>query len=149
MRSKEEIFKALPYRRPFLFVDEILKLDQDGVEGYYQFKEDEYFYQGHFIDNPVTPGVILTECMAQIGLVALGMYLLGNDSESHKPSLAFTASDVEFLAMVHPGESVKVIGEKILWRLGKLKVRTAMYNEREELVCRGVLSGIIKKRDDE
>ena len=47
-----------------------------GAEGFYTFKEDEYFYQGHFKDNPITPGVILTEVMAQIGVVCLGIYLL-------------------------------------------------------------------------
>lgn len=76
MSEFQQIVSALPYEKPFLFVDEIVHLDESGIEGNYRFKEDEYFYQGHFKNYPVTPGVILTECMAQIGLVCLGVYLV-------------------------------------------------------------------------
>ncbi len=61
------IISKLPYKKPFLFVDEILQIDEDGCTGSYTFPEDSDFYKGHFKDHPVTPGVILTECMAQIG----------------------------------------------------------------------------------
>lgn len=144
MNIKEQILNALPYSKPFLFVDEIYKLDENGVEGSYRFLEDEYFYAGHFIGNPVTPGVILTECMAQIGLVVLGMYLTGKYDKQGSVSLAFTSSDVEFLSMVKPGEKVLVKSQKEFWRLGKLRVKTSMFNESGDLVCRGSLSGMIK-----
>ena len=71
----EEIIASLPYRTPFLFVDELEEITNNGSKGYYQLKNDEYFYQGHFPDNPITPGVILIEIMAQIGLVCFGIYL--------------------------------------------------------------------------
>jgi len=57
----------------FLFVDTIQKVDEDGVIGTYRYDESLAFYKGHFIDKPVTPGVILTETMAQIGVVCLGI----------------------------------------------------------------------------
>ena len=69
----EEIIASLPYRTPFLFVDELEEITNNGSKGYYQLKTDEYFYQGHFPDNPITPGVILIEIMAQIGLVCFGI----------------------------------------------------------------------------
>ena len=72
--TKKEIISKLPYSKPFLFVDELLHIDENGVEGTYTFDENLDFYKGHFKDNPVTPGVILTEVMAQIGLVCLGIY---------------------------------------------------------------------------
>ncbi|MDI1303260.1 MAG: hydroxymyristoyl-ACP dehydratase, partial [bacterium] len=72
---KEEIISKLPYSKPFLFVDEIINVNENGVEGSYTFNETLDFYKGHFKDNPVTPGVILTEVMAQIGLVCLGIFL--------------------------------------------------------------------------
>lgn len=149
MATWEEILKALPYQKPFLFIDEIHKLDDNGVEGSYRFKEDEFFYSGHFINNPVTPGVILTECMAQIGLVVLGIHLAGNSDSYKEMNLAFTASEVEFLTMVKPGERVVVKSEKMFWRLGKLRVKTLMNNERGDLVCRGTLSGMIKQKNNE
>jgi 3-hydroxyacyl-[acyl-carrier-protein] dehydratase len=76
--EKEEIKLNLPYAKPFLFVDDISHIDENGVEGNYTFDENLDFYKGHFKDNPVTPGVILTEVMAQIGVVCLGIYLLNN-----------------------------------------------------------------------
>ena len=62
--NNQKIIQLLPYQTPFLFVEELTSLSENGVEGFYTFKEDEYFYQGHFKDNPITPGVILTEVMA-------------------------------------------------------------------------------------
>ena len=71
----QKLIDQLPYSNPFLFVDVIREVSEDGVVGSYTFKKDEYFYRGHFKDYPITPGVILTECMAQIGVVCLGVYL--------------------------------------------------------------------------
>ena len=77
MKHCQEILAKMPYSRPFLFVDEFSEITEHGAKGSYSFRKDEYFYQGHFPENPVTPGVIMTETMAQIGLVGLGMFLTG------------------------------------------------------------------------
>ncbi len=151
MKDFQYIIDQLPYRRPFLFVDELSQLDDEGVEGYYRFREDEYFYHGHFVGQPVTPGVILTECMAQIGLVCLGIYLvqrlkLKGQSSVLKPErlgIAFSESQVVFEKAVFPGEKVKVFSRKKYWRLGKLKCAVEMFNESGERVCYGTLSGLI------
>ncbi|MNI79112.1 3-hydroxyacyl-[acyl-carrier-protein] dehydratase FabZ [compost metagenome] len=63
-----DIITKLPYRDPFLFVDELLHVDDNIIIGSYRFNENLDFFKGHFYGNPVTPGVILTETMAQIGL---------------------------------------------------------------------------------
>lgn len=68
----KDIIAKLPYTKPFLFVDELLHIDENGSMGTYTFDENLDFYKGHFKEKPVTPGVILTETMAQIGLVCLG-----------------------------------------------------------------------------
>lgn len=115
------------------------------VEGYYTFKKDEYFYQSHFKENPVTPGVILIECMAQIGLVCLGIYLLNSEESSVKTSVAFSSSQVDFLIPVFPGEKVNVVSEKVYFRFNKLKCKVKMFNEKGELVANGELSGMVKK----
>ena len=96
-------------------------ISTERVEGYYTFKKDEYFYQSHFKENPVTPGVILIECMAQIGLVCLGIYLLNSEEVSVKTSVAFSSSQVDFLIPVFPGEKVNVVSEKVYFRFNKLK----------------------------
>jgi len=137
----EDIIAQLPYTKPFLFVDSLLLVTEDRAEGEYRFKEDEYFYQGHFKGNPVTPGVILTECMAQIGLVCLGIQLIDGLSESAK--IALVSNDVHFYLPVYPGEKVKVISEKEYFRFGKLKCQVKMINEEGVIVCKGTISGMI------
>lgn len=138
----QEIISKLPYSKPFLFVDEIVKIDENGVEGTYTFDENLDFYKGHFKNNPVTPGVILTEVMAQIGLVCLGIFLL-NKLLNKTTSIALTSIEIEFLKPVFPNEKVIVISEKIYFRFGKLKCKVKMINEKEELVCMGVIAGML------
>src|SRR3569833_146061 len=70
------ILSHLPYKSSFRFVDHITELSEDGVVGEYTLREDAFFYEDHFEGNPVTPGVIITEIMAQIGLVVLGIFLI-------------------------------------------------------------------------
>lgn len=140
--TNQEIIAKLPYSKSFLFVDEILHINENGVEGTYYFDENLDFYKGHFKDNPVTPGVILTEAMAQIGLVCLGIFLL-DDSFNKAISIALTSSEIEFLKPVFPNERVTVISEKIYFRFGKLKCKVIMKNEKGEEVCRGIIAGMI------
>jgi 3-hydroxyacyl-[acyl-carrier-protein] dehydratase len=138
--TKQEIILKLPYSKPFLFVDELLSIDENRLEGIFTFDEKLDFYKGHFKDNPITPGVILTETMAQIGLVCLGIYL--NEGNELK-NIGFTSSEVEFLKPVYPNEKVTVISEKIYYRFGKLKCKVRMLNDKNEEVCRGTLAGMI------
>ena len=137
-----EIIEKLPYSEPFLFVDELLHVDEDSVSGTYTFKENLDFYKGHFKDNPVTPGVILTETMAQIGMVCLGIYLLG-DAFKKETVIAFTSADMQFLKAVYPNEKVTVTSQKTFFRFGKLKCEAVMKNEAGQEVCKGVLAGMI------
>ena len=140
--TNQEIISKLPYSKPFLFVDEIIQINENGVEGTYTFNENLDFYKGHFKDYPVTPGVILTETMAQIGLVCLGIFLL-NDSFNKNTSIALTSTEIKFLKPVFPNEKVTVISEKVYFRFGKLKCKVIMKNEKDEEVCTGIIAGMI------
>lgn len=140
--NNQEIIAKLPYSEPFLFVDELLSINENGAEGTFTFNENLEFYKGHFKDKPITPGVILTEVMAQIGLVCLGIYLLNNEFNKMN-SIALTSTNIEFLKPVFPSEKVIVISEKIYFRFGKLKCKVIMKNEKQEIVCRGEIAGII------
>jgi 3-hydroxyacyl-[acyl-carrier-protein] dehydratase len=145
-----DILNYLPYKSSFLFVDNITSLDDDGVTGDYTFKKESFFYEDHFPGNPVTPGVIITEVMAQIGLVVLGIFLMISDvkeqgvmmDEGSFPLL--TSTNVEFFKMVLPDEKVIVTSKKQYFRFGKLKCLVEMQNAAGELVAKGVFSGIIK-----
>ena len=141
--NKLEILSKLPYTKPFLFVDEIVNINENEVEGNFTFDENLDFYKGHFKNNPVTPGVILTEVMAQIGLVCLGIYIL-NDNFNKKSIIALTSTEIEFLKPVFPNEKVTVFSQKIYFRFGKLKCKVSMTNYKNEQVCSGIISGIIK-----
>lgn len=141
-----EILQKLPYLEPFLFVDELFSLDENGAEGSYTFKKTAEFYKGHFKDNPVTPGVILTECCAQIGVVSLGIYLLDKDIKPTDKELqiGLSSSAMEFYKPVFPEERVTVYSEKIYFRFNKLKCKVKMRNSAGELVCKGTIAGMLK-----
>ena len=148
--NNKEIIQLLPYRTPFLFVEELTSISEQGIEGFYTFKEDEYFYQGHFRNNPITPGVILTEVMAQIGVVCLGLYLLRNKiSETEEPQIALTSNNIDFFLPVFPKERVIVVSEKVYFRFNKLKCNVQLFNEKNELVSRGTISGMLKPMNNE
>ena len=140
--NNQEIIAKLPYSDPFLFVDELISINENGAVGTFTFDENLEFYKGHFKEKPVTPGVILTEVMAQIGLVCLGIYLLNNEF-SKNTSIALTSTSIDFLKPVYPSEKVTVISEKMYFRFRKLKCKVTMKNENEEVVCRGEIAGII------
>ncbi len=144
---RQLILNSVPQQHPFRFIDEILELNEDHIVGAYRFRKDEYFYQGHFPDRPITPGVLLIETMAQTGVVALGLYLTllqGNKSleETKEMITLFTSAEgVEFDGIVLPGERVIVRGEKIYFRRGSLKTKVNIERENGESVCFGILAG--------
>ena len=143
--TSDEIISLLPYKEPFLFVDELYNISEEGISGHFSYNKNAFFYEGHFKDNPVTPGVILTETAAQIGLVCLGIYLLRQEiSVVNNPQIAFTSSQMDFYIPVLPGEKVFVESEKEYFRFNKLKCNVKLFNAKRELVCRGSLSGMIK-----
>jgi 3-hydroxyacyl-[acyl-carrier-protein] dehydratase len=142
--NSEQIINNLPYASPFLFVDALTEVSENGVLGNYIFKEEAFFYRGHFKENPITPGVILTETMAQIGVVCLGIYLLRDEiSLKRKLQIVLTSNQTDFYIPVLPNEKVTVISEKEYFRFNKLKCKVKMMNSKEELVCRGTISGMI------
>ena len=141
----DKIIAKLPYQHPFLFVDEILDVDEEGISGSYTYHDTHDFYKGHFKSNPVTPGVILTETMAQIGLVSFGIYLLSESGNSlSEIKIALTSSQTDFFKPVLPGEKVIVKSVKEYYRFNKLKCKVEMFNANQELVCRGEIAGMIQ-----
>lgn len=142
-----QIIAQLPYSTPFLFVDALERVNQEGTIGSYTFPKDAFFYEGHFKDHPVTPGVILTECCAQIGLVCLGIYLL--QQEVHQAmGIGLSSTEMEFLKPVYPGEKVSVQSEKVYFRFQKLKCKVRMRNSKGEVVCKGTIAGMFKNEAD-
>ena|SRR5688572_11044711 len=143
---EQNILDCMPYKAPFRFIDEILEISDDHIVGTYTFKENEFFYAGHFPENPITPGAILSECMAQIGLVALGIHLCRATPEQMKEiKTLFSSNESHYYRMVLPNEKVIVKSTKIFFRLKNLKCKVRMETESGELICEGIMVGVIAK----
>ena len=142
--TPKQVLDLIPQRDPFRFIDDILELDDDHIVGTYRFRPDADFYRGHFPGNPVTPGVILVESLAQVGIVALGIYLRAQESESNvaKVMTLFTDTDVEFSGIVNPGDRVTITAEKVFFRRLKLRSKAEMKLDDGTIVCSGTVSGM-------
>ena len=146
--NPQEILDKLPYGKSFLFVDELLHIDENGAKGTYTYAKDLPFYEGHFKNRPLTPAVILTETMAQIGLVCLGIYLLKNMETDQNIAIAMTSNAIDFLKPVSPGEKVTVTSEKVYFRFNKLSCKVKMENAAGEMVCKGNISGMLISKEN-
>jgi len=99
----EDIKKRLPHRFPFLLVDKIIALDESSIVGIKNVTFNESFFQGHFPDEPIMPGVLLVEALAQTG----GLLILNNVEEPEKYSTYFLKIDkLKFKHKVVPGDTV-------------------------------------------
>lgn len=108
----EDIMKFLPHRYPFLLVDRLV-VEETGVRGYgiKNLTMNEEFFQGHFPDNPIMPGVLQIEAMAQS---AGALVVEARNQEEGKPSVLFMSIDaVKFRKPVKPGDQLKMHVEKI------------------------------------
>ncbi|MCF0175395.1 MAG: beta-hydroxyacyl-ACP dehydratase [Bacteroidales bacterium] len=105
--NREEIKGYLPHREPMLLVDESF-MDEEGIaHGKYLIKEDEFFCRGHFPGNPIVPGVILCEIMAQSCSIALAGEINGR-------STFYSGIDnVRFKTPVKPGDLCEVSGKMV------------------------------------
>lgn len=97
--NQEEIKKILPHRDNMLLIDEVEKID-DKSFGKYYVRGDEWFLKGHFPGNPIVPGVILCEILAQSACVLLGDKMSGNITPMYTG-----LNNVRFKSSVRPGDT--------------------------------------------
>ena len=101
--DSEKIKEILPHRDPFLFIDEIYELNENDILGLKHVKADEYYFDGHFPDYPILPGVIIVEAMAQIG----GILVLTKVPDPENYLTFFAKIDkVKFKNKVFPGDTI-------------------------------------------
>ena len=129
-----DIEALLPHRKPFLFVDKLLYNGESGSASLYTFKEDEFFFKGHFPDFPIVPGVILVETMAQAG----GMALLQRGSiPKNNPFFLASIVKAKFRMQVTPNTTVKIeiknlrVSENMIRQSGIIYIREAIAAEAE------------------
>lgn len=133
-----KILSRMPYAKEFLFVDDIIYIDDTKVVGHYTFKVDSFFHKAHFINKPETPGVILIETMGQIGMVCHLIYLqkLYNDDKPFFPVLSNL--ECSFLKPVLTNDKLTIISNKIYYRHGVLKSDIQLFDSGNEIcaMCR-------------
>jgi len=140
--GRQQVLDQLPQKPPFLFIDKILELSEMHIVAEYRYREDEFYFAGHFPGDPVTPGVILIETMAQAGLVALGIYLLNQEGRTEKMRTLFSDCTAEFSEVVRPGDLVTVHAERVYWRFGKLKSKVELRLQNGKTAASGIVSGM-------
>ena len=100
----EEIQAAIPHRAPMLLIDEIVERSNERIVCRKRFHDDEFFFQGHYPNFPLVPGVILCESAMQAGAILLSQFV----SESAGVPVATRVNGVKFKRMVRPGETIEL-----------------------------------------
>ena len=141
-----EIKKILHHRYPFLFVDKITYLDESQVVGIKNVTTNEPFFNGHFPENPIMPGVLQVEALAQVGGILVMNFI--NDPENHIPYLA-GIEKFRFRKMVIPGDTL-IMRCKLLAPIkrGIAKMRVEAFVD-NYLVGEGNMTATITKKNNE
>ncbi len=103
--SLDEIYAAIPHRPPFLMVDEIVDRDEKRIVCRKTFREDEWYFAGHYPGHPIAPGVILCEAAMQAGAILLARSI---PTLSSGLPVAARMRDVRFKRIVRPGETIEI-----------------------------------------
>ena len=142
MLDINEIKKIIPHRYPFLLVDKIIECDDDSqIVGIKSVTMNEPFFQGHFPDFPVMPGVLIVEAMAQVACI-LAMRVLKKEGHT---SVFFTGIDgVKFRKPVVPGDVLRLELTKIKQR-GELFRFDGKALVEEQVVTQGTLQAVLGK----
>ena len=131
MTSRDPVALGLPHRAPFVFVDEVRTLAPgESAECCKTFPPDEPFFRGHFPGDPLVPGVLLTEALAQTAGLAAG-----------QPGRAFRLSAIramKFLRAVRPAEEIALTARKVAV-VGALWQFEVTARVRGEIVAEGVI----------
>ena len=104
-----DVLQAIPHRPPFLFVDRIIEEHPDCIVTERTIRSDENYFQGHYPNNPIMPGVLLCESVFQTGAILLSHRIIKeNAGESQKTPVLARIIEAKFKAMVRPGDTIQI-----------------------------------------
>ena len=135
----DEIKQILPHRYPFLLVDRVTEITDNKITGYKNVTVNEPYFQGHFPEKPVMPGVLIVEALAQVGAVAV------LSLEENKGKLAFFGGidKAKFRRQVVPGDRLKLETEIIKCK-GPMGVGKAIATVDGKTACEAEIKFIIQ-----
>ena len=136
MLNKEEIKNIIPQREPFLMIDEVQEfVPGESCTAYKNVSEDEYYFKGHFPGNPIMPGVLIVESLAQTGAVAI----LSMEENKGKNALFGGIDKIRFKKQVVPGDRLK-LEVKIIKRKGPIGIGEAIATVDGKVAAKGELT---------
>jgi len=147
--NKQEIKKIIPYQEPFLFVDEVEEIGENTISGFYQTSKDDYYFQGHFVDFKIMPGVLVIESLAQLSTILLRKKT-GEDHQNYH-FLAYNVRSCQFFKPIFPGDKIKLVAEVLKiyptnsTKIAKVKGQILV---EEDLKCEARFSVVIVDKEE-
>lgn len=136
MLNKEQIKKIIPQRDPFLMIDEVEEyVPGESAIAFKNVNENEWYFKGHFPGNPIMPGVLITESLAQTGAIAI----LSMEENKGKNALFGGIDKMKFKKMVVPGDRLR-LEVKIIKKKGPIGIGEVKATVDGNIVARGELT---------
>ena len=136
MLNQEQIKKIIPQREPFLMIDEVENyVPGESCTAYKKVRKEEYYFKGHFPGNPIMPGVLIVESLAQTGAVAI----LSMKENKGKNALFGGIDKLRFKKQVVPGDTLK-LEVKIIKRKGPIGIGEAIATVDGKVAAKGELT---------
>ena len=136
MLNKNEIKQIIPQREPFLMIDEVEEyVPGESAIAYKHVSEDEWYFKGHFPGNPIMPGVLIVESLAQTGAIAI----LSLEANKGRNALFAGIDKMRFKKQVVPGDVLK-LEVKIIKQKGPIGVGEALATCDGKIVAKGELT---------
>ena len=134
----KEIMEIIPHRYPFLLIDKVIKIEENKITAIKNVTANEHYFQGHFPTEPVMPGVLIIESLAQAGAVAL----LSKDEFKGKIAYFAGINNAKFRRKVFPGDTLRLEVELTKIR-GKAGVGYGIAYVEDKKVCEAELTFMV------